>query len=162
MGGWPSIGGDSQPRWTFIKSFFTGFSLKAVYRSFVDPDGRDNLMATTIANDANPFPTDEIGPGDMAKIVPKAAGARLLQACWWVICSHLQPSYEVTRIGVQFGSFYCCCGTRNASVAIRARRLPAIRLRSVRRPTTAFHVLRCHPWPCMLLNLRLGVDSSPT
>src|SRR5579864_8800003 len=25
---------------------------------------------------------------------------------------------------------------------------------------TAFHVLSCHPWPCMLLNLRLNMDSS--
>jgi RHS repeat-associated protein len=61
--------------WNFTKSFFTGFSLKAVYRSFADPDGCDNLMATTIAGDMNPFPTDEIGPGDVADLAPKAAGA---------------------------------------------------------------------------------------
>ena len=66
--------------WTFTKSFFTGFSLKTVYRSFVDPDGCDNLMATTIGSDISPFPTDDdsdsgIGPGDVAEIAPKAAGA---------------------------------------------------------------------------------------
>jgi hypothetical protein len=61
--------------WNFTKSFFTGFSLKAVYRSFVDSNGCDRLMATTIAQDINPFPTDEIGPGDVAEIAPKAAGA---------------------------------------------------------------------------------------
>jgi hypothetical protein len=27
---------------------------------------------------------------------------------------------------------------------------------------TAFHGLGCHPWPCMLLNLRLGADSIPS
>ena len=38
----------------------------------------------------------------------------------------------------------------------------AIRLQSVCRPSTAFHVLLCHPWPCMLLNLRFQADSIPS
>ena len=33
-------------------------------------------------------------------------------------------------------------------------------LQSVWLFNTAFHVLQCHPWPCMLLNLRLHADSS--
>jgi hypothetical protein len=28
--------------------------------------------------------------------------------------------------------------------------------------TTAFHLLPCHPWPCMLLNLRFHADSNPS
>jgi hypothetical protein len=39
---------------------------------------------------------------------------------------------------------------------------PALYLRSVCRITTAFRGLRCHPLTCMLLNLRLNDDSSPT
>jgi len=38
----------------------------------------------------------------------------------------------------------------------------AIRLRSVNRFTAAFHALLCHPWPCMLLNLRFHADSNPS
>src|SRR5713226_7294261 len=38
----------------------------------------------------------------------------------------------------------------------------AIRSQSVCRFTTASHVLRCHPWPCMLLNLRFQADSNPS
>ena len=38
----------------------------------------------------------------------------------------------------------------------------AIRLRSVCLTTTAFDVLSCHPWPCMLLNLRFPADSNPS
>jgi hypothetical protein len=38
---------------------------------------------------------------------------------------------------------------------------PAIHLRSVCWTTTAFRVLRCHPWPCMLLNLHFVVVSNP-
>jgi hypothetical protein len=34
--------------------------------------------------------------------------------------------------------------------------------RSVCGPAIAFDILRCHPWPCMLLNLGLRVNSSPT
>src|SRR5216683_2895909 len=35
-------------------------------------------------------------------------------------------------------------------------------LQSVSCPTTAFHVLRCHPWPCMLLSLCCRADSIPS
>ncbi|MBZ5573953.1 MAG: recombinase family protein [Acidobacteriia bacterium] len=38
----------------------------------------------------------------------------------------------------------------------------AIHLRSVCRSSDYFHVLRCHPWPCMLLNLRFQADSNPS
>jgi hypothetical protein len=39
--------------------------------------------------------------------------------------------------------------------------MEAIHLRSVSRSVSAFHGLSCHPWPCMLLNLRSKADSNP-
>jgi len=38
----------------------------------------------------------------------------------------------------------------------------ALYLRSVYLITTAFHGLRCHPLTCVLLKIRLTVDSSPS
>jgi len=38
----------------------------------------------------------------------------------------------------------------------------ALYMRSVCLVITAFYGLRCHPLTCMLLKLRLSVDSSPT
>jgi hypothetical protein len=35
-------------------------------------------------------------------------------------------------------------------------------LQSVCLPTAAFQVFRCHPWPCMSLNLRSRADSIPS
>ncbi len=56
----------------FGRSFFTGFSLNAVYKSFRDPDGCDNLMATTFADVFNPLPGDGLGPSDAAELGPQA------------------------------------------------------------------------------------------
>ncbi len=39
---------------------------------------------------------------------------------------------------------------------------PAIRLQSFCWFTTAYDLLSCHPWPCMLLNLRFQADSNPS
>jgi hypothetical protein len=39
--------------------------------------------------------------------------------------------------------------------------LSALQLRSVCMATAALRRLRCHPLPCMLLKLRLIVDSNP-
>jgi hypothetical protein len=58
---------------SFGRSFFTGFSLNAVYKSFRDPDGCDRLMATTFAEDFNPLPGDGLGPSDAAELGPQAA-----------------------------------------------------------------------------------------
>jgi len=38
----------------------------------------------------------------------------------------------------------------------------ALYLRSICMPSIAFRGLRCHPLTCIMLKLRLSVDSSPT
>jgi len=58
--------------WNFTKSFFTAFSLKAVYQSFVDPNGCDRLLATTFAEDFNPLPGDGPDVSDAVELGPKA------------------------------------------------------------------------------------------
>ena len=55
--------------WNFTKAFFSGFSLKAVYNSFKDPNGCDRLLASTFAGDFNPIPT---APGPTDAVEPAA------------------------------------------------------------------------------------------
>jgi len=68
---------------------------------------------------------------------------------------------ELSNRNVAYGYDNDCRLTSETITADPGRNY-ALRLRSVCGVTTAFHGFMCHPPTCMLLKLRLIVDSSPT